>query len=324
MDAGNHHAACSGCSLCLLVCPVWRRTRDPRLTPEGRAKALQHGATAVELTSSVQSCTLCGACEPVCPEQIDLVGMVLELRAELAQEDTPWRGRVDMLLDELKLQLPAAVPMQQGTVLLAGPALQARPDTLIRTQALLTCALAADDGADISSAIEAGLEIPQARLGQFLAPLAGAGTIVVADGLLLRRLRSWLRGRLPAHRVQSLGVTLSGLPALRRKLRTNDLYVIEPRAYHADYQSAVKYYNRLRAEAGCALNLDLQNIAVPAAAQGLMQRLRLTAADDDTQAQWLLKGRKPGRIVVESAKDISALERVTSTPVVHLADLAED
>ena len=27
-------AACSGCSLCLLVCPVWRRTRDLRFTPE--------------------------------------------------------------------------------------------------------------------------------------------------------------------------------------------------------------------------------------------------------------------------------------------------
>ena len=39
------YAACSGCSLCLLVCPVWRRRRDDlRLTPHGRAKALQHGA----------------------------------------------------------------------------------------------------------------------------------------------------------------------------------------------------------------------------------------------------------------------------------------
>jgi hypothetical protein len=136
----------------------------------------------------------------------------------------------------------------------------------------------------------------------------------------LRRLRTWL----PRNRVQSLGTALSGLPALRRRLRANDLYVVEPRAYHADYQSAVKYYDDLRREAACALNLDLQRIAVPAVAQGLMQRLRLASADDDAQAQWLLKGRKPARIVAESAKDIAALQRVTSIPVVHLADLAED
>jgi ferredoxin len=44
--SGKGYAACSGCSLCLLVCPVWRATRDIRLTPHGRAKALQHGASA--------------------------------------------------------------------------------------------------------------------------------------------------------------------------------------------------------------------------------------------------------------------------------------
>ena len=65
--AKQDHAACSGCSLCLTVCPVWRRTRDLRLTPHGRAKAIQHGATISDIAESVESCTLCGACEPVCP-----------------------------------------------------------------------------------------------------------------------------------------------------------------------------------------------------------------------------------------------------------------
>src|SRR3954466_8279870 len=84
MAMRKDHAACSGCSLCLLVCPVWRRTHDPRMTPEGRAKALQHGATPQDLALSVASCELCGACEPVCPENIDLVGMTLDLRTRLA------------------------------------------------------------------------------------------------------------------------------------------------------------------------------------------------------------------------------------------------
>ena len=69
----SDYAACSGCSLCLLVCPVWRQTHDPRMTPEGRAKALQNGAAVGEIATSVLTCTLCGACEPVCPEEIDLV-----------------------------------------------------------------------------------------------------------------------------------------------------------------------------------------------------------------------------------------------------------
>jgi Fe-S oxidoreductase len=77
------YSACSGCSLCLLVCPVWRETRDLRLTPHGRAKAMQHGAGLSDIAASVESCTLCAACEPVCPENIDLVGMILSLRAQL-------------------------------------------------------------------------------------------------------------------------------------------------------------------------------------------------------------------------------------------------
>ena len=55
--ARRDHAACSGCSLCLLVCPVWRQSRDVSLTPLGRVKALQHGAGAAEVAASVEHCT---------------------------------------------------------------------------------------------------------------------------------------------------------------------------------------------------------------------------------------------------------------------------
>src|SRR4051794_16601654 len=76
------YAACHGCSLCLLACPVWRQKRDVRLTPHGRAKALQHGATPSDLRASIASCTLCGACEPACPESIPLMDMILDLRRQ--------------------------------------------------------------------------------------------------------------------------------------------------------------------------------------------------------------------------------------------------
>ena len=81
--ARKTHADCSGCGLCLLVCPVWRLSREPGHTPRGRAKALQHGASIAELAGAIESCALCGACEPVCPENIDLVEMVVDLRRQL-------------------------------------------------------------------------------------------------------------------------------------------------------------------------------------------------------------------------------------------------
>jgi len=77
------YAACSGCALCLLVCPIWRQTRDIELTPLGFSKALQHGATVAEVAGVAEWCSLCGACAPVCPERIDLVGMLGSLRRQL-------------------------------------------------------------------------------------------------------------------------------------------------------------------------------------------------------------------------------------------------
>ena len=112
--------------------------------------------------------------------------------------------------------------------------------------------------------------------------------------------------------MQSLGEALSNRVALRRRIASADFYVIEARAYHADYERLVKHYDRLRAETGCAMNLDLQRIAIPA------------GGDDDGQARWILQGRKATRIVVESLADYAAFERACDIPVVHIAELAED
>jgi ferredoxin len=314
------YACCSGCNLCLLVCPVWRRTRDFALTPHGRAKALLFGAGAADIAVSVQSCTLCAACEPVCPEEIPLVEMTLALRRRLPQLAAVQGLRARM--GAPAAPQPAAQPAA-ATLLLPGQALRARPATLARAAALLggaRLAIAEDDGADIALALEAGVEIPAPRLERFLQPLHRLKKIIAADGLLLRHLRHWL----PRTSIAGLGTALSAAPAVRRALGAGDLYVIEPRAYHADYQRLVGYYDALRAECGCALNLDLQRIAIPAAARGLGQRLGLDVVDDSAQLDWILLGRKPARIVVESLEDGAAFAQVSSLPVVHLADLADD
>ena len=302
-------AACSGCSLCLLVCPVWRRTRDLRFTPHGRAKALQHGVPAAELADSVDSCTLCGACEPVCPENIDLVGMTLGLRAQLPQPALP------------PAAVTAAKPDYAGrTVLLAGAALRAHPTALRRALALLGAVAATDDGDDLALALESGAPLDEARRAAFLAPLRAAAAIVVADGLLYRTLARWQ----PRARVTSLGYALSRRAEVRGALRTGDLYVIEPRAFHADHAGRVVHYDDLRHDAECAVSLDLLRMAVPATARSLRQRLGLQACDDGGQIRWLLQGRKIARIVVEDAADLAPLAQASGLPVVHVAELANE
>ena len=313
----RRYDACSGCNLCLLVCPVWRRTHDFALTPHGRAKALLAGAAAADIAESVESCTLCAACEPVCPENIGLVAMILDLRRQLAQNEALHAVRTGM--DEQAARAPAATHAAAG-LLLPGPALRARPATVARAASLLGAGIAEDDGADIALALEAGVPVPAARLERFLQPVRGASKLVVADGLLLRQLKQWL----PQAQLASLGVALSSLPRLRRALRGTDLYAIEPRAYHQDFQRMVVHYDALRTASGCTLNLDLQRIAIPAAARSLRQRLGLEAIDDSVQLDWILQGRDVRRIVVESAEDGAAFAQVGNLPVVHLADLADD
>jgi ferredoxin len=315
------YASCSGCGLCLLVCPVWRRSRDLGLTPLGRAKALQHGAVAADIAESIQSCTLCAACEPVCPEEIGLIAMTLDLRRQLPLPAPMQSLRTRM--DEQTAR-PPAPRASSFAVLLPGKALRERSATLARTIGQLggkgKITLRDDDGGDIALALEAGVSIPAHRLERFLQPLRRLKRIVVADGLLLRHLQQWL----PRSKIISLGEALSGLAVVRGALRASDLYVIEPRAYHADYQRLVKYYDALRSAAGCVFNLDLQRIAIPAAARSLAQRLGLEAIDDKVQTNWILQGRNITRIVVESIDDGAAFEQVSDCPVVHLADLADD
>lgn len=312
--ARRNYSDCSGCSLCLLVCPVWRQSRDVSLTPHGHAKAMQQGGSTADVAASVEHCTLCMACEPVCPENIDIIGMILELRRHL---NAPfWLHELQARMAKMAARPVISAP-SLPTMLLPDQTLHAHPDTLARIAALLGIPLGEDGGSDISMALESGAVISEQRLQRFLTPLRQLKKIIVADGLLLRHLKQWL----PHANSIGLGEALSSHADVRRGLRPTDLYVIEPRAYHTDYQRLVKHYDRLRAAHGCAFNLDLQRIAIPATARNLPQRLGLIASNDDGQTRWVLHGRNITRIVVESLEECAALERVSGFPVVHLAEL---
>ncbi len=302
-------AACSGCGLCQLVCPVWHQKRDVRLTPLGRTKALQHGAEGAVLAASIADCTLCGACEPVCPERIPLVDMILELRTSHPLA----RGR----------SLPAAARSTDRrtpgrTHLLAGRALGADPVRLNRVLALLGATRASDDGADIAFEIEIGSARSGERREQFVAAMRAAGRLIVAEGLLLHSLRRWL----PGVAMAGLGEALSRLEVIRGKLRASDLYVVEPRAFHADHRRLIGHYDALRRAVGCAMNLDLQRMAIPTTAASAQHALGIPAISVAEQARWIIDGVKFERIVVEDVNDCAAFASVTGRPVLHLADLA--
>ena len=305
--------ACTGCSLCLLACPVWRATHDIRLTPHGRAKAMQHGAGAGDLAASIDSCTLCGACEPACPEDIALVDLIVALRAPSQPAG---------------MARQAAMPLgaRQGeAVLLADAALAANAGVLAQTVALLGgMAVATDKGADIALALESGAAIAPARLEAFLSPLRGAQALVVADGLLLRALRGWLpfSSASSSLRAQSLGEAASRTVAVRAALGRGDFYVIEPRAYHADRERLVGHYDELRHATGCGINLDMQRLAVPTTANSLPQRAGRNRVDVSAQARWIVEGKAFSRIVVEDLNDVAAFRSITDKPVLHVAQLA--
>lgn len=294
--------ACTGCNLCVLPCPVFRDTRDLALTLRGRAKALQAGASIDEIRPSLAACVTCGACEPVCPEDIDTVGWTLEYRARLS---SPLAAPLAMT--------PAEAPVEARVALLPGGLDEHAAQ---RVAEALGATIAADTGADLAHALEAGLPLDERRIARFTASLAAVRTLVVADGRLHVPLRRWLRHT----RVLGLAEALVALPGVRAALGAGDLLVLEPRGYHADFARLVGVWDGVRKETGVQMSLDLHRLAIATGTSSL----RSTAGTFPLaeQASWLLEGRTVSRILVESPHDLPVLRDATTTSVVSLSELA--
>ncbi|MCP4043061.1 MAG: hypothetical protein GY731_14085, partial [Gammaproteobacteria bacterium] len=191
--------------------------------------------------------------------------------------------------------------------------LAGRPQLVAGIQSLLgdEATVAGDAGGDIAQAIEAGVTVPEHRWQVFLAALEGARSIIVADGLLFRAMRS----RAPHLPLSTLGEILSSTAGVREELGNSDLYLIESRAYHADFIRLRRYYLELGRERGCNLNLDLQGAAIPTGAVGLWPM------EADRQVEWILHGHQVERVVTESLADAEAISRHSDVPVTYIGSL---
>jgi len=177
-----------------------------------------------------------------------------------------------------------------------------------------------DYHSDLAIAIEAGLELSQDQRAGFVRSLSDAEELIVTEGLLHRLLSGWL----PQVRIIGLGEALLRLNTIRKALGPTDLYIIETRGFHTDYDRLIRFYDRLSQDTGCFLNIDLQRIAIPTGAAGLQKRLGTNFIDPAKQVRLILDGRPIDRIVVESLRDLEPFQQETELKVIHIAELVAE
>jgi len=311
---GAKRAQCNGCGVCMLSCPIWMQHRTPTLTSCGRTLAVQDGAQGSELAASARACILCGSCEALCPRELRTVQATLRLRKLLQKTGT-------VPMSSATRGSSKRPTSASGRLLLAGQSLRENTALLGTVLGLLghSTVLVDDDGQDIISAMESGAEISDNRIAGFLSSLAGASEIVLADGLLFALLLPLLPR---PTRFRSLGELLLANPDVRAGLRPTDLYIIEARAYNLRWNEMVKYYDKLRNEIGCSMNLDLHRVATPTGNMGMRYRGSFPQlVSPAAQVAWLLEGRQVDRIVVEHPDDFAVFEQHSSLPIVHLAEV---
>jgi len=298
---------------------MWQQQRDVQYSPQGLFKALQHNATHDDIAPALFSCLLCGACDILCPENIDITETIKTLRKEAFSHGI--EAELNQKITSLLAQPSSELKIEENSIILPGKALRENPMRLTNIQSLLSSeadtALSLDDGDDIALALETGIEISEHRLHSFLEPLQGAKRLYVSNGHLLKSLRQWL----PATELFALGHSLSLLSELTKKLNKNDLYLIEARSFHLDHKQKITHYDRLRHQQGCQMNLDLQRNAIPTAGGGLNAIKPMLESQE--QLRWILSGHNIERIIVECSEDGAVMSQACDLPVLHIADLVE-
>ncbi|MDX8413683.1 MAG: (Fe-S)-binding protein [Mariprofundales bacterium] len=275
---------CHSCRLCDLACSAWRFSRDGECAP--RAMVLMDQRQQAISTQQLAYCTLCGACDAACP-----VGLQ-PMRTIVQQGDAV--GLLAPFVDH-------ATRTGQQLLLSADRSVAACfPDS----QWLDDC------GADIVRALSCNGHIASQRLQQFIASLADASSVVVADGLLLYALKKWL----PHALLISLAEAL--LPQRKHGLQSDDLLLLDAPAFNADRVRLLPMVQQAVAQSGAMTSLDLQQLAIPLRSYRVDEAEALAA-----RWQWLSRQRQIGRIVAENPQEVIVAAAVSGLPAVWLGAL---
>jgi hypothetical protein len=113
----------------------------------------------------------------------------------------------------------------------------------------------------------------------------------------------------------SLGKLMSSHTDVRKRIKSDDYYILDSQSYHADYDQAVIYYDQLQQQTRCELSRDLHRLGIPT---GVLSSGNFSATD---QIDWLLAGRIAKRVIVESLADYHLLSQHCDRPVVHITEL---
>jgi ferredoxin len=313
---------CNACGVCTLSCPVWQQTKDFMRTFAGRARALQAGAEVRDIEASLTACILCGACGPACTRGIDTVGITLGLRARLAEKQGSKLASMAVGLDDAA---SAGASFKSSRVFLPGPGLRGHgslyDSALDVLKGLGPLDVAEDDGPDVSAALEAGVLPEDGRLKGFIQYISAARELIIADGLM----NIFLRRALPETKVRSIGEALLDIPSVLSGITGTDLYIVESRAYHAEYTRLAEFYDNVRKKTGCQMNIDLYRTATATAGTSIQVRCRLADCEVSSheQARWIIKGRSPHRILAESVEDMAPLREASDVPVIHVSELLQ-
>ena len=291
---------CHGCGLCSMVCPVYQQGGNVMHTPHGWARSMQYSGALDH--DHVMACMLCGACAPLCPQDIDMMQMLVACR----------QGVTELPPVEALEESPAR---QKGKVVFIGDRCCADDENyqekILRLLRSYHAVMASDQGQDISEAMQAGRKVSHARLHQFLGSLQGVKRIIISDGLL----QMLIRDKLPQIPMESLGRLLSSHSEVRKRITADDYYILDSQSYHADYAHAVTYYDQLQQQTNCELSRDLHRLGIPT---GALSSGQFPQAQ---QVDWLMAGRAARRIIVESLADYYLLSQQCEQPVVHITEM---
>ena len=272
-------------------------------------RSIQGGAVPEDLKDSLNACVLCGSCEPTCSFDIDTVAKTIELKASLNKTEPDTRTTANRQKHKTA----------SGRILLANSHLLGREDILGKVLELLGQSLTqgSDNGEDISYALEKGEVLSKERIDDFLGYVGNAVEVITTDGLIYRIIRRLL----PGTNVLGLGEALIKHAGLQGKIDASCIYIIDSMTYNSDFKRMAKFYDRMRQETGCMMNLDLHRVATPSGMSLYGQDNSRIVVDPVKQAEWILNGRLAQKIIVENLQDVEPFRQASDLPVAFVAEI---